>query len=32
LQLLSAHSDPLEEMGRIINFEAFRPTPVAALP
>ena len=31
LQLLSAHGDPLEELGRIIDFEGFRRTLVAAL-
>jgi transposase len=31
LKRLSAHGDPLEELGRIIDFEAFRPTLVAAL-
>jgi len=31
LQRLSAHGDPLEELGRIIDFEAFRPTLVKAL-
>uniref|UniRef100_UPI00053C040D transposase n=1 Tax=Sphingomonas sp. 37zxx TaxID=1550073 RepID=UPI00053C040D len=31
LKRLSAHGDPLEELGRIIDFEAFRPILVAAL-
>ena len=31
LKRLSAHGDPLEELGRIIDFEAFRPVLVAAL-
>jgi transposase, IS5 family len=31
LKRLSAYGDPLEELGRIIDFEAFRPTLVAAL-
>lgn len=31
LQRLSANGDPLEELGRIIDFEAFRPTLDAAL-
>ena len=31
LMPLSAHGDPLEELGRIIDFEAFRPMLVAAL-
>ena len=31
LKRLSAHGDPLEELGRIIDFEAFRPMLVAAL-
>ena len=31
LQRLSAHGDPLEELGRVIDFEAFRPTLAAAL-
>jgi hypothetical protein len=31
LKRLSAHGDPLEELGRIIDFEAFRPTLTAAL-
>jgi IS5 family transposase len=31
LKRLSAHGDPLEELGRIIDFEGFRPTLVAAL-
>lgn len=31
LKRLSACGDPLEELGRIIDFEAFRPTLVAAL-
>lgn len=31
LERLSAYGDPLEELGRIIDFEAFRPTLVAAL-
>lgn len=31
LKRLSAHGDPLEELGRIIDFEAFRPALVAAL-
>jgi IS5 family transposase len=31
LQRLSAHGDPLEELARIIDFEAFRPTLVTAL-
>jgi hypothetical protein len=26
LKRLSAHGDPLEELGRIVDFEAFRPT------
>lgn len=29
LKRLSAHGDPLEELRRIIDFEAFRPTLVA---
>lgn len=28
---LSAHGDPLEELSRLIDFEGFRPTLVAAL-
>lgn len=31
LKRLSAHGDPLEESGEIIDFEAFRPVIVAAL-
>ena len=31
LKRLSAHGDPLEELGRIIDFESFRPVLVAAL-
>jgi hypothetical protein len=31
LKRLSAHGDPLEELSRIIHFEVFRPTRVAAL-
>ena len=31
LKRLSYHGDPLEELSRIIDFEAFRPTLVAAL-
>lgn len=31
LKRLSAHGDPLEELGRIIDFELFRPTLAAAL-
>lgn len=31
LKRLFAHGDPLEELGRIINFEDFRPTLVVAL-
>lgn len=31
LKRLSAHGDPLEELGLIIDFEVFRPTLVAAL-
>ena len=31
LKRLSAHGDPLEDLGRIIDFEAFRPVLVAAL-
>lgn len=31
LKRLSAYGDPLEELGRIIHFEAFRPVLVAAL-
>lgn len=31
LRRLSAHGDPLEELGQIIDFEAFRPTLAAAL-
>lgn len=31
LKRLSAHGDPLEELGRIIDFEVFRPTLIAAL-
>jgi IS5 family transposase len=31
LKRLSAHGDPLEELSRIIDFEVFRPTLVAAL-
>jgi IS5 family transposase len=31
LKRLSAHGDPLEELGRIIDFEAFRPLLVKAL-
>lgn len=31
LKRLSAHGDPLEELGRIIDFEAFRPVLAAAL-
>lgn len=31
LKRLSAHGDPLEELGRIIDFDAFRPVLVAAL-
>jgi hypothetical protein len=31
LKRLSAHGDPLEQLSRIVNFEAFRPTLVAAL-
>ncbi|RVQ66032.1 IS5 family transposase [Croceicoccus ponticola] len=31
LKRLSAYGDPLEELGRIIDFEAFRPVLVAAL-
>jgi transposase, IS5 family len=31
LKRLSAHGDPLEQLGRIIDFEAFRPTLTAAL-
>ncbi|MCU4162122.1 IS5 family transposase [Acidiphilium sp. AL] len=31
LNRLSAYGDPLEELGRIIDFESFRPTLVAAL-
>lgn len=31
LKRLLAHCDPLEELGRIIDFEAFRPILVAAL-
>lgn len=30
LKRLSAHGDPLEELGRIIEFEAFRPVLVSA--
>ena len=30
LKRLSAHGDPLEELGRIIDFKAFRPVLVAA--
>jgi len=31
LQRLSAHGDPLEVLGRVVDFEAFRPVLVAAL-
>lgn len=31
LKRLSAHGDPLEELGRIVDFEVFRPTLEAAL-
>ena len=31
LKRLSAHGDPLEELGRIVDFEAFRPVLDAAL-
>jgi hypothetical protein len=31
LKRLSAYGDPLEQLGRIIDFEAFRPTLTAAL-
>lgn len=31
LKRLSAHGDPLEELGRVIDFEAFRPVLVSAL-
>jgi hypothetical protein len=31
LKRLPAHGDPLEELGRIIDFEAFRPVLAAAL-
>lgn len=31
LKRLSAHGDPLEQLGRIVDFEAFRPTLIAAL-
>ncbi|PNQ03978.1 hypothetical protein [Sphingobium sp. SA916] len=31
LKRLSAHGDPLEELGRVIDFEAFRPVLVVAL-
>ena len=31
LKRLSAHGDPLEELGRIIDFEAFRPVLLSAL-
>lgn len=31
LKRLSARGDPLEELGRIIDFEAFRPALTAAL-
>ena len=31
LKRLSAHGDPLEELGQIIDFEAFRPVLAAAL-
>ena len=31
LKRLSAYGDPLEELERIIDFEAFRPTLIAAL-
>ena len=31
LKRLSVHGDPLKELGRIIDFEAFRPTLVSAL-
>ena len=31
LKRLSAHGDPLEELGRIIDFESFRPVLNAAL-
>ncbi len=31
LKRLSADGDPLEELGRIVDFESFRPTLVAAL-
>jgi len=31
LKRLSAYGDPREELGRIIDFEAFRPTLAAAL-
>lgn len=31
LKRLSTHADPLKELGRIIDFEAFRPILVAAL-
>ena len=31
LKRLSADGDPLEELGRIIDFEVFRPTLIAAL-
>ena len=31
LKRLSAHGDPLEELGRIVDFESFRPTRRAAL-
>src|ERR1043166_9789749 len=31
LKRLSAHCDPLEELGRVVDFESFRPTLAAAL-
>ncbi len=31
LKWLWAHGDPLEELGRIIDFEVFRPVLIAAL-
>lgn len=31
LKRLSAHDDPLEQLGRLVDFEAFRPTLIAAL-
>ena len=31
LKRLSAYGDPLEELGRIVDFEVFRPTLAAAL-